>query len=95
MDEASLSRYLTFEVKKLGGLAVKVDASRRGWPDKIIIYKGVVCFVELKSPSGRGVFSKLQLYMLDLLRCHNVNVWVVSSKDEVKEFIKWLKSSTI
>lgn len=86
MNEASLSAYVLKRAQHFGAICVKVDASRRGWPDRIIVYKGSVAFIEVKNPNKKGRLSKIQEHMITQLRdIGGVKVYVVASKDEVDD----------
>lgn len=51
--ENKVERYLDDEIKKLGGITRKwVSPGRDGVPDRIVIYKCHVIFVEIKTSDG-------------------------------------------
>lgn len=51
--ESAVERYLNERIEKLGGLSYKwTSPGRRGVPDRIVIYAGMVWFVEVKSVDG-------------------------------------------
>lgn len=92
MLERDIARYLVDRVHELGGEAYKFTSpSHRGVFDRLIVMpRGVVWFVELKSPTGR--MSRLQeLFQKRLTELGQRNV-VLSSKDAVNNFIEILKS---
>lgn len=55
LTEASLSRHAVTNMKKRGGLAVKLASpSLQGLPDLLVLWpNGAVHFVELKTETGR------------------------------------------
>lgn len=51
--ENRVETYLDDEIKKIGGITRKfISPGRDGVPDRIIIYKGKVFFVEIKTTDG-------------------------------------------
>lgn len=81
--EKDLQNYFVKELKKRGVLVEKIESkSCRGWPDLILVSdKGVIRFVEMKSPSG-GVLSAHQKRKIAALKEKGCNVCVVGSKQE-------------
>ena len=65
--ERDIERFLTEEVKKMGGRCMKwVSPGSAGVPDRIILLPGGhIWFVELKDDRGR--LSSMQKYWLDVL----------------------------
>jgi hypothetical protein len=91
--ENKVERYLDSEVKRLGGTTRKwVSPGRNGVPDRIVIWRGVICFVELKTVDG--VLSSVQGREIDRLREHGAVVFIASGKPGVDEFIKILQGIT-
>ena len=88
--EKSVEQYLTKEVNKLGGLCWKwVSPGNSGVPDRIVIYKGSVVFVELKRPKG-GKLRALQVVRLKQLADQGQDVRVINTKSQVDELISEL-----
>jgi hypothetical protein len=87
MREKSIEKHLKDEVEKLGGKAFKFTSpGNAGVPDRIVIIKGLIKFVELKRP-GKDLrpvqkFRKKQFEQL------GVEVMVLDSKEKVDEFIE-------
>lgn len=53
--ENKVEKYLDSEVKKLGGITRKwVSPGRDGVPDRIVILRGTVWFVEVKTVDGKS-----------------------------------------
>ncbi len=70
MNEKQLEKKLVYEVKRLGGLALKFwPASFTGLPDRIVLMPvRCVVFVELKSPGKKPTARQLVVHgMLDKL----------------------------
>lgn len=89
MSESTLQQYLINNVKKLGGVAVKVNCSSiRGWPDLIMILPGrEIRLVEVKSDSRKGVLSGHQIDRHAELQALGHPVSVVESKAEVNHLL--------
>lgn len=86
--ESQLQNYLRGQARHHGVSFDKVESkSRRGMPDVLLVYKGVVVFVELKSPAGTGVLSEIQRSFIDDLRGNGAWVEVVASVKEVDDVI--------
>lgn len=88
MNEADLSRYIYDKATKMGCLVVKIDASHRGWPDRLILKNGKCMFIEVKHPNGKGRLSKIQEYMISKIKSKGVSVYVVDNKKYADDLIK-------
>lgn len=88
MNEADLSRYIYDRATKMGCLVVKIDASHRGWPDRLILKNGKCMFIEVKNPNGTGKLSKIQEYMISKIKSKGVSVYVVDNKKYADDLIK-------
>lgn len=67
--EGKIEKYLVDEIEKIGGTAYKFTSPGRvGVPDRIVCYKGLVVFVEVKSPSREAELSSPQ--RRELIRLH-------------------------
>lgn len=65
---------LVVECNKLGARCLKLRlASETSWPDRTILYRGRVMFVELKRKGERP--TPLQLYTLDKLSSQGFRAW--------------------
>ena len=74
------------KIKILGGVTFKFSSpSTKGVPDRIVIYDGVVAFVEVKRPGEKP--RALQRYWLRELEHQNVKAAVVSTFEEVDSFV--------
>lgn len=60
-------------------------ASKSGWPDRTLLYKGCVIFLELKRPKEKP--TPLQQYTLDMLAKEGFQAYVVDSLDQAESII--------
>lgn len=86
--EVFVERYLRQEVERHRGMCWKfVSPGRIGVPDRIVFLPGKgVIFVEVKAPGKKP--RPIQEYVMDLIRKYNIPAEVVSTKEEVDEFIQ-------
>ena len=85
--EAKVEKYLDSEIVKLGGITRKwVSPGRDGVPDRIVILRGVVIFVEVKTEGG--TLSVIQKREHDRLRAAGALVHTVWGESGVDDFIK-------
>ena len=90
--ENKVETHLKSEVTLIGGISRKwVSPQHAHVPDQIVIYKGIVWFVEVKSHDGK--LSSGQAREIAKLREHGANAMSVSGKSEVDEFIIMLEAS--
>ena len=76
---------LVHVVEDHGGLCLKfVSPGNAGYPDRIVIMKGFLCFVETKSPTGQ--LKLLQIRRIAELESKGVKVFVVAGKKAVEDF---------
>lgn len=88
--ENKVERYLDSEIMKLGGITRKwVSPGVNGVPDRIVIVKGRVYFVEVKTVDGR--LSSWQEREINRLIKHGVNARAVFGQDGVDQLIKSIK----
>lgn len=88
--EAKVEKYLDSEVKKLGGITRKwVSPGRDGVPDRIVIVRGQVYFVEIKTVNGKE--SSVQVREHQRLREHGAMVYTLFGDEQVDRFIERLK----
>ena len=87
VKEAAVEKYLKQEVVKIGGVAYKfVSPSRRSVPDRLCVFpKGFHAFVECKAEGG--TLTKGQVREIDRLSALDQPIVIVSSRDDVDEFI--------
>lgn len=88
--EEQIEQYLHQRVvARLGGKTYKwTSPGCIGVPDRIVLWRGQVCFVEVKQPKGR--VAPIQKARMDELTDLGHKTRVVSSKEEVDELIEWL-----
>jgi hypothetical protein len=85
--ENKVEKYLDKEVQKLGGITRKwVSPGRDGVPDRIVIIKGKVFFVEVKTTDGK--LSDVQRRECDRLEDAGADVTVVYGDASVDWFIE-------
>lgn len=88
--ERDVENRLKDKIESIGGLCLKFTSpSRRGVPDRMIIYKGVVCFVEVKKP-GESL-RPLQRSWQDKLEFHGVLARYISTKHDADVLSDWIK----
>lgn len=88
-NEKKIEQRLVKKVKEKGGLCLKwVSPSTTGVPDRLVIYKGRIIPVELKDPKGK--LSARQEFMIAVLLSQGVLTHVLSSEQEVDEFVDLL-----
>lgn len=87
MRESTIERYLVKQVAKAGGRAYKwVSPGNRGVPDRLVMFRNVVVFAEVKTETGR--LSSQQEIQHRKIRDFNFPVWVLRSKDHVDFIIR-------
>lgn len=75
------------QVQKRGGLFLKwVSPGNSGVPDRILVFRGRVVFVELKSETGR--LSPNQKAMIARLQKHGADVRVVYGREQADALIE-------
>lgn len=92
-SEKQTEQYLVKKIKAIGGLCFKwVSPGTNGVPDRIVILPtGVIHFVELKAEGKKNNLSALQRKMIERLLSFNCKCWILSSYEEVDEYIKFLE----
>ena len=90
-SESQIERHLFNEIRKLNGIAYKFTSpGHAGVPDRIVLLpNGTTIFVELKKETGK--LSTLQIETIKSLQNNNIEVYVLYSKEEVDDFIKFVK----
>lgn len=88
MREAKIETFLTKEVKKLGGLAVKFTSpGMAGVPDRLLLLPGGrVVFAEVKAPGKK--LRPLQVKRKQQLETLGFQVYVVDSYQSVETLIE-------
>lgn len=86
MREREVEVYFVRRVKEAGGLSFKfVSPGVRGVPDRIAIFDRAVYFVELKAEGEKPRPDQLRMHAR--MRAHGADVRVISSKEDVDNFI--------
>ena len=86
MREARIEKYLADKTEQYKGKCIKCSSfGFNGLPDRMVLMKGRVYFVELKAPGKKT--RKLQAYVHDLFRSHGVPVYVIDTMKGVDDFI--------
>lgn len=91
MNEKLIERKLREEVKKRGGLAVKLfSPSFTGLPDRLILTQGgKASFAEIKTTGKKP--SPRQRIVLGTLRQLGFKVEVIDSEESLTDFLEGLK----
>lgn len=86
--EVHVESHFVKRVKALGALVIKLNVTGMvGVPDRLVVLPGgAVWFVELKRPGGRA--RPTQIAMLGRLAGLGANVALLSSKEEVDDWIE-------
>ena len=89
--EKVIEQYFVAEVKKLGGIALKLNStSMKGLPDRLILLpNGVLFFAELKATGKKA--RHLQRFIHQKLQKLGFIVYVIDSKAQVKKIVKDLE----
>lgn len=93
--ERDVEKYVSEEVRKLGGLSLKfVSPGNDGMPDRILVFPdGRALFVELKTDVGR--LSKVQEFQIGRLLDRGQQVCVVYGMAGAREFIRDMKDHCV
>ena len=90
MLERDVEKYLVKKIKELGGMCPKwVSPGLRGVPDRIVILKDKIVFVETKRPEG--VLAEAQAIRAKQIRTLGHKVYTAYSIEEVKRLIDELQ----
>lgn len=85
--EGKVEKHLVDAINSIGGLCLKFRSpSSRGVPDRIVMYDGNICFVELKAPGESP--RKSQLSMIRKMDEQKIPVYVADSPEDIDNFIK-------
>lgn len=88
--EKELERKLVREVTRLGGWALKfVSPGQAGVPDRILLFPGVVYFVELKAP-GRTLRPLQESVIRKMCELRH-QVFIVSDDTDLEELIRFIE----
>lgn len=88
--EKEVEQYLVNQVKELGGLCWKFTSpGTAGVPDRLVLYKGKVQFVEMKRHDQRKL-SPIQNVRFAQMGEQQIPVHILHSKEGVDIFVKEL-----
>ena len=92
--EKDLERKFVNAIKKIGGLTYKfVSPGNAGVPDRIVIYKGNVVFVELKRPGEEP--RPLQKAVFDQMSDNGAYICIIDSEEDIKVFVEQYENTNI
>lgn len=87
MLEKQIEQKLKEQIESLGGKAFKfISPGNSGVPDRIVLLNGQCYFVELKKPGSKP--RPLQKVIHEQFKQLGFHVYVISSLEEVEEFIQ-------
>ena len=86
MLEKQIEKYLVRRVKDNEGLTFKWISTVTGVPDRLVLLKQQVFFVELKTETGK--LSGRQILVFDQLGEQGFPVYILRSYDDIEEFIR-------
>lgn len=88
--ENKVEKYLNKKVEELGGITRKwISPGRDGVPDRIIIIRGTVIFVEVKTSDGK--LSSAQKREHERLKSNGATVDIVYGESGVDHLIEVIK----
>lgn len=92
--ENKVEKYLDKRVKELGGITRKwVSPTQDGVPDRIVIHRGLIVFVEVKTING--VLESSQKREHERLIDHGAIVKTVYGESHVDTFVEWLREVSV
>jgi VRR-NUC domain. len=84
--EKSIESYFMDKIKAIGGICYKfVSPGNSGVPDRVVLYKGCVVFVELKRPGQKP--RKLQSLVIEDIKKQGVPAFAINSKEQIDSLI--------
>jgi len=87
-SEKELQSYIMTLCKRYSVLCYKFESpARRGVPDLLLLHNGRCCFIEVKSPSGRGRLTWLQERTRARIERYGVDVYVISDPEIADEIV--------
>jgi hypothetical protein len=87
MLESSIERKTCAWARERGVLMLKLNTpGRRGWPDRMFIFDGLVAFIEFKRPGEKPV--PIQEYVMELLRQQGMSVAVMTNSEKAIEYLR-------
>lgn len=80
-NEKKVERYLVEQCKQRDFKCIKQAPTLKGLPDRLIITRGEMFFIELKDPNG--VVSEAQKLVHADFRERGVDVYICSTREEI------------
>lgn len=89
MRESEIEEGVNRKVSPEGLIQVKIDGrGRRGWPDRLYMYRGYVVFIEYKVPGEKP--TPIQYHVHNILKVSGFSVFVIDSiRGGVEVLLKW------
>ena len=88
IGKGGIEEYLREEVRRRGGKCIKQNpAWEAGIFDRLVLLPRLMCLVETKRPKG-GRLRETQKNFRDHLQWLELPVYVLSTKEEIDEFLK-------
>jgi Holliday junction resolvase len=88
-NEGALQRSIVRRLKAEGMWCCKLASpARAGVPDLLVIDQGTTFFIEVKTPTGRGRLSRLQLETIETMRNHGAWVFVLNALDQLDPLLE-------
>jgi hypothetical protein len=86
MRESKVEKYLVDRVEGIGGIQRKLQwGNRRNAPDRLVLFKGYVAFIELKALGKKPRIG--QKREIERLQEHGARVFVIDSQQAVDQFV--------
>lgn len=83
MLEKDIEKSLVKHIKTKGGLCIKLNSSTMaGLPDRLVILKNKIIFIELKAPKQKP--RKLQTVIMDRLKSLGCDVRLIDNLEDIK-----------
>lgn len=101
ITEREIEKYLVRKVKNFGGRSYKFTSpTAAGVPDRIVLLKNCVFFVEVKRPGGKLTYRQVERLMelKGMLNCDCVyapRCVVLSSKEEVDVWVLYIHGTVL
>ena len=92
MTEKELEQWAYAKAKAAGALLLK-QSSQTGIPDRILMTPAAFCFIEFKSPEGRGRLSPAQFVTHKRLREKGFTVHVVDNKEQFIQILNDIQAT--
>ena len=91
--EKNIEKIFVKRIQKLGGICYKfVSPGNSGVPDRIVVFRKKVIFVELKAEKGK--LTELQKRQIGKIRARGAAVAVLYGLDDVLDFLDTLAFRT-